>query len=364
MADREVPFLDLSRLHESIRAEIDAAIDRVLCASAFVGARSSRAFEEAFAEASGAEAAAGCGSGTDAISLALRALGVGPGDEVIVPSMTFVATAEPVVHVGADPVLADVDPETLLLTEATVAAVRSDRTRAVIPVHLYGHVVPFDLLESWRSDDLFVVEDAAQAHLAHWEGRPVGSVGQVATYSFYPGKNLGALGDAGLVTSADPSLVAEIVALRDHGRSDKYRHDEIGYCSRLDGLQAAVLEVKLRHLPRWTRERRDVAARYRSQIPELLVPWSDGAVHHLLVANLDPDVRKTVMECLESNQIGHGVHYPISLADQPSMARWARPTPAASEAADRVLSLPMDPMMTDGEVARVVETVETALEGR
>lgn len=351
-----IPFMDLARLHRSIEGELDDAIRRVVHSSGFVGGSEVRRFEESFAEAHRARDCAGVGSGTDALALTLRALGVGPGDEVIVPSMTFIATAEAVVHVGATPVLADVDPDTLLLDAPNVDAVRSPRTRAVIPVHLYGHVVPFELLRSWRDSGLVVIEDAAQAHLATWGGEFVGSVGHAATFSFYPGKNLGALGDGGAVISSDESLVAEVRRLRDHGRVDKYRHDVIGWCSRLDGLQAAVLGVKLSHLPTWTEARRALATRYRELFPGgVLVPWEDGAVHHLLVGRFDD--RERVEARLRAAGIGSGRHYPLALSQQPALERWTRSTPHAERAAAVVLSLPIDPLMAISEVKVAADEV-------
>lgn len=352
----KIPFLDLGRLHESIRPELDAAFDDVVSGSRFVGAAAAVApFEEAFAAAHHAAGAAGCGSGTDALALALRALGIGPGDEVVVPSMTFVATAEAVVHVGATPVLADVDPVSLLLDDGGVAAVRTERTRAVIAVHLFGHVVPAATLQAWRDSGLLVIEDAAQAHLAQEGGRFVGSVGHAACFSFFPGKNLGALGDGGAVLAGDGSVVDEVRRLRDHGRTSKYHHDVIGWCSRLDGLQAAVLEAKLAHLPAWTGGRVAAAERYLERLDAHLVPWDEGAVHHLLVTRVAPERRDRIRDELAAVGIGTGVHYPVPLSRQPSLGPWARPTPAAEIAAGSVLSLPMDPLMTLDEVDYVCD---------
>ncbi|HVN51318.1 MAG TPA: DegT/DnrJ/EryC1/StrS family aminotransferase [Acidimicrobiales bacterium] len=357
----KVPFLDLSRLHESIRPELDAAFDRVVKGSSFIGGDEVAAFEAAFAEAHDLPAAVGCGSGTDALALALRALGLRDGDEVVVPSMTFVATAEAVVHAGGVPVVADVSPDTLLLDEESVDAVRTDRTRAVIPVHLYGHVVPFDTIRGWRDSGLLVLEDAAQAHVATWEGELVGHAGHAVCFSFYPGKNLGALGDAGMVLSTAPEVVERARILANHGRRSKYLHDELGWCSRLDGLQAALLNVKLSHLPAWTAARQAVAARYAELLPDgPLVPWTAGAVHHLLVARVAR--RDAVQAALRADGIGTGVHYPASLAQQPWLASLGgRATPHADRAADEVLSLPMDPLMTGAEVEAVVEALVRAL---
>ena len=355
-----IPFLNLGRLHESIRGELDTAIATVIDESGFIGGDGA-CFEEEFAEAHGANAAAGCGSGTDALILALEALGVGRGDEVIVPAMTFVATAEAVVRVGAIPVLADVDPLTLLLTADETSRLRTDRTKAVIPVHLYGHMVPASDLHAMRRMELLVVEDAAQAHLARHDEGHAGSVGHCACFSFYPGKNLGAFGDGGAVISTDPDLVAMIRRFRDHGRRTKYTHDLVGHCSRLDGIQAAVLRVKLRHLPRWTEARRAVADRYCSNLGELLVPWELGAAHHLLVANVGL-TRDHVAGALGEAGIGTGVHYPVALSDQPALAPWAEACPSAEGAAARILSLPIDPLLTAAEVDEVCETLVPLLE--
>ncbi len=364
LAPVKVPSLDLGRLHRSIATELEAAYLSVVDASAFVGAPTTAAFEAAFAAASGGRGAVGCGSGTDALTLALVALGIGPGDEVVVPAMTFVATAEAVVHAGAVPVLADVDAASLLLTGRDVDRVRTDRTRAVLPVHLYGHVVAFDLMEEWRESGLVVVEDAAQAHLATWRGRPVGSVGHAACFSFYPGKNLGALGDGGAVVADDQDLIGRVACLRDHGSTEKGRHDVVGWCSRLDGMQAAWLEVKLRHLPGWTARRRLLAERYRELLPDhLLVDWGDGAVHHLVVVRVPAARRHDVMAALGAMGVQTGVHYGLALSQQPGLGRWARPCPEAERAAGEVVSLPLDPLMDEAEVDYVVAALLGALGG-
>ncbi|MEM9520917.1 MAG: DegT/DnrJ/EryC1/StrS family aminotransferase [Actinomycetota bacterium] len=355
-----IPFQDLGRLHQSIETELREAIDDVIARSGFVGAGSCAGFEASFAAAHDAAFAVGCGSGTDALALALRGLGIGPGDEVIVPAMTFVASAEAVVHVGATPVLVDVDPTTLLIDPYAVDAARTDRTAAVMAVHLYGHVVPFNQIRAWRASGLRVIEDAAQAHLATWQHEFVGAAGDVACFSFYPGKNLGAFGDGGAVITDDADVHARITKLRDHGRESKYRHDEIGWCSRLDGIQAAVLEVKLRHLPEWTEQRRVLAERYRERLGARLVPWNDGAVHHLLVVRVAADQRDEIVASAAAAGVRTGVHYPIALSDQPSLASMPQGlTHNARQAADEVLSLPMDPLMTLSEVELVCDVLDS-----
>ncbi len=352
-----VPFLDLVRLHATVKKELSEAFIAVLDTSSFVGADVAGSFEADFAAASGCGGAVGCSNGTTAITLALQALGVGAGDEVIVPALTFAATLEAVVHVGATPVIADVDPETLLLTPESVAGAQSSRARAVVPVHLYGHVVPFTAIRSWRREGLKVVEDAAQAHLARWRGDPVGSVGHAATFSFYPSKNLGALGDAGAVVSDDAEFLERVALLRDHGLTSKYEHSVIGWNARIDGLQAAFLQVKLRHLAGWTDARSRLAGVYRARLAELVVPWEEGAVHHLLVIRVPGGRRDAVAEALAARGIDTRIHYPIPLSRQPAFLPWARSCPAAETAADELLSLPLDPFMTEDEVEYVCENL-------
>jgi dTDP-3-amino-3,4,6-trideoxy-alpha-D-glucose transaminase len=217
-------------------------------------------------------------------------------------------------------------------------------------------------MEQWRASGLVVVEDAAQAHLATWRGRPVGDVAHAACFSFYPGKNLGALGDGGAVASDDPRLIDRVLTLRDHGSTDKGRHDEIGWCSRLDGLQAAWLEVKLRHLPVWTARRRALAERYRARLGgQLVVDWEEGAVHHLLVVRVPAARRAAVVSALGAAGVESGVHYARALSQQPALSRWARPCPEAERAAAEVLSLPMDPLMTDDDVDHVGGSLLAAL---
>ncbi|MEI2640254.1 MAG: DegT/DnrJ/EryC1/StrS family aminotransferase [Microthrixaceae bacterium] len=314
-----------------------------------------------FALAHGAADAVGCGSGTDALTLAMVAAGLGPGDEVVVPSMTFIATAEAVVHAGAIPVLADVDPRTLLLTEETVESVRTEKTRAVVPVHLFGHMVEPTAMRSWKDQDLVVIEDAAQAHLAHHHDVGVGTIGDAACFSFYPGKNLGALGDGGALTTDSDAIRARSARLRDHGSDQRYIHEEVGWCSRLDGVQAAVLEVKLRHLRQWTHARRQLAVRYREGLGEILVPWTEGAVHHLLAVRIPGGRRDSVATDLNRAGIETGVHYPVALSQQPALTRWKAATPVAESASKELLSLPMDPLMNSNEVDHVVEVLLSLL---
>jgi dTDP-4-amino-4,6-dideoxygalactose transaminase len=355
-----IPFLDLPRLHASIRDDLDEAYDRVMRTGAFIEGPELDAFEQAFANAHVVPDAAGVGSGTDALALALRALGIGHGDEVVVPAITFIATAEAVVHAGAVPVIADVDAETLLLTPETVVPVLTPRTRAIVPVHLFGHVVAPAHVAAWIDRGLLVLEDAAQAHLGHHGGVRVGHMGHAAAFSFYPGKNLGALGDGGAVISRNPALAAEVRRLRNHGCVTKYEHEIVGWCSRLDGLQAALLHVKLAHLSAWTDARRRLADHYGRRFEAdgvRTVPWQDGDVHHLMVIRLAGGARDDARDALAAKRIQTGIHYPIALSEQPSMRPYHRSCPHAELAGRELLSLPMDPLMTCDEVDRVCDEV-------
>jgi dTDP-4-amino-4,6-dideoxygalactose transaminase len=245
-----------------------------------------------------------------------------------------------------------------LLSVDEVEKVRTPRTAAVVPVHLYGHIVPFETIDQWKKSGLVVVEDAAQAHLGEWRGEYVGSRSDAACFSFYPGKNLGAMGDGGMVMSRDRAVVDEVRRLRDHGRVSKYVHDVPGWCSRLDGLQAAVLRVKMAHLQSWTEARRALASLYLERLGELLVPWDEGAVHHLLVARVHAP--EHVAEVLGSHAIATGRHYPVPLSQQPWLAGIAS-TPNAEKAAATVLSLPMDPLMAKEELEVVSDALLEAL---
>jgi len=359
-------LVDLRPLHGTLANELIAAFTQVLASGEFVGGERVESFEEAFAQTHGVDFGAGCGSGTDALALALRALGIGGAAEVIVPAMTFVATAEAVIHAGAVPVIVDVDPNTLLIDPRAVEGALSPRTRAIIPVHLYGNPVPLDLIDSWRARGLAVIEDAAQAHLASWLGRKVGSAGDVGCFSFYPGKNLGALGDGGIVISRDTDVIARVKRLRDHGAAGRYEHVEVGYCSRLDGLQAALLSVKLSHLAEWNRARRRIASVYHSALADVdgisLVPWSDGSVHHLFPIRIAGGLRDSIRAALSQQGIETGIHYPLALSRQASLEPWvAGRCPIAEQASDELLSLPMHAAMTESDAKGVSAAVISAL---
>jgi dTDP-4-amino-4,6-dideoxygalactose transaminase len=359
----DVPFTDLEALLSDVRGEVDAAIARVVSSGCYIGGDEVDRFEQAWARYCGTAHAVSVGNGTDALALTLRALGIGPGDEVIVPTNTFVATAEAVLLSGATPRFADVSPQTLLLTPATLEAAIGPRTRAVIVVHLYGQMADMEALcRVAARENLVVLEDAAQAHGATWHGRPAGSHGRAGCFSFYPAKNLGALGDAGAVVTNDPDLALALRSLRDHGRApgSHHVHQLVGTNSRMDAIQAAILSVKLRRLGAWTDARRRIAGLYRARLEGTAVrlvtdhPGS-RSVFHLLVARV-PD-RDQVCAALARAGIGTGVHYPTACHEQRPYRQFARgPLPAAERASHEILSLPMHPHLTPQQVDRVCDT--------
>jgi len=359
-----VPLVDLAAQYRTIAPEVHSAIDRVLTNTSFILGDEVRAFEDAFASHVQADDAVGVASGTAAIELSLRALGIGPGDEVITTAHTFIATAEAVNNVGARPVFADIDPSTYNIDPDHVDALVTDRTRAILPVHLYGQ--PADLkalMEIAERRGIRVVEDAAQAHGAEVGGRRCGSIGHLACFSFYPGKNLGAYGDAGAVTSNDADLVAKVRRLRDHGRTSKYEHVEIGMAERIDALQAAVLAAKLPHLDGWTESRRAAAQRYGELLRDVDVVTPVEApdvrhVYHLYVVRSNR--RDALLEHLQTNGIGAGIHYPIPLHRQPAyldLGYGDVSLPHTEAAAGQVLSLPVYPEITENQLRFVADTV-------
>jgi dTDP-3-amino-3,4,6-trideoxy-alpha-D-glucose transaminase len=350
-----VPFLDL-RLREDAAA-VTEAIARVTRRGWYVLGPELEAFESEFAAASGASFAVGTASGTDAITLLLRAAGIGSGDEVIVPAITAAYTALAVVAAGAYPIIVDVDDRTLTMDPGACAAAVNSRTRAVVPVHLYGQPADMAALTQIASrHSLAIVEDCCQAHLATCGGRPVGTFGVGGAFSFYPTKNLGALGDAGAVLTNDATLAARVKRLRNGGQGDRYVHVEPGVNSRLDELQAAVLRVRLPLLPAWTRQRRHFAAAYRQMLPPALTPVAErdpGHVYHLF------PVRASTRQPLQAGMTAAGIetliHYPVPLNEQPAFASYpAPPCPVAARATRELLSLPLHPGLVDADIQRIV----------
>jgi dTDP-4-amino-4,6-dideoxygalactose transaminase len=359
-----VPFLDFRAHVASVRAEIEAAVGRVLDAGWFVLGPEGEALEKELAEALGARDCVATGNGTEAIQLALEALGVGPGDEVVTSPLSAAFTALAVLRAGARPVFADLDPATLNVAPEAVEKALTPRTRALLPVHLYGHPADLDpLLEIARRRGIPLVEDACQAHGARYRERPVGALSGIGALSFYPTKNLGALGDGGAVLANDPAVAARLRRLRNGGQTDRYRHEEAGINSRLDEIQAAILRAFLRHLPAWTERRRALAAIYRRELRGSGVtlpveqPWA-RAVYHLFVVRHPR--RDALAAALRDRGIGTLVHYPIPLHLQPAFrALGGRPGdfPVAEQAAAEVLSLPLYPELTDEQALAVAAAV-------
>jgi len=354
-----LPLVDLHRQHAMLKPELDAAIARVFESSDFILGAEARAFEAEFASLCGTSHAIACGNGTDALELALWAVGVKPSDEVITVAHTFAATAEAIIRAGAVPRFVDVSADTLLMDLDIVEQAITPRTTAIVPVHLYGSCVDMEALMALaRRRGLKVIEDAAQAHGAVVDGRRAGSFGDAATFSFYPGKNLGAVGDAGAVVTSNPEVADLVSRARDHGRTAKYEHGFVGRNSRMDGIQAAVLRVKLHHLEGWNKRRREIAARYRFLLEDLpqvrpVATHAGEPIYHLFVVECDG--RDAVRARLEAAGIATGIHYPIPLHVQPAFAGGERLSlPISERAAGRILSLPMFPEMADMDADRVV----------
>lgn len=363
-----IPLVDLRAQYERIKPDVDAAIQGVIDSTDFTLGQAVDDFEEAFARAVGAKGAVGVASGTSALNLALRAVGVGPGDEVITTALTFIATAGAISHTGATPVFVDVDPRTYNIDPLRVEEAITHRTKAVIPVHLYGQPADMGaLLDIANRHNLWLIEDAAQAHLAEYDGQPCGGIGHLACFSFYPGKNLGAYGDAGAVTGNDQSLLDRVRRLRNHGRTTKYEHEDIGFGERLHSLQAAVLRAKLPYLRSWTEARRRHASTYDALLSgcEVVLPWvSPKAYHvyHLYVVRLPR--RDAALSHLTSRGVGAGIHYPLPLHRQPAYLKlgYGRLSlPVAERAAEEVLSLPLYPELTEGQIRLVVDCLKEAL---
>jgi UDP-N-acetyl-3-dehydro-alpha-D-glucosamine 3-aminotranferase len=362
-----IPQIDLGRQHESLRQELLAAAARVLDSTRFVLGPEVRALEAELAAFGGAAHGIGVNSGTDALLMALKAVGVRPGDEVITSSFSFVASATTVLMAGAVPVFVDIDPGTFNLDPVAVARAVTARTRAIMPVHLYGQMAAMDAIEGLaRERGLAVVADAAQAVGATYDGRPVGTWGDAICLSFYPTKNLGACGDGGMVLTPRDDVADRVRRLRDHGSARKYEHVELGYASRLDELQAALLRVKLGRLREWNELRRAVAARYRvllGGLPIGLPAEAPGAWHVYHQYTVRVPERDAVVKRLADMAVGTAVHYPRMIPGQPLFAEAdaERRFPEAGRAAREVLSLPCFPELTEVEIQQVAESLRRAL---
>ncbi|TRW43575.1 DegT/DnrJ/EryC1/StrS family aminotransferase [Georgenia yuyongxinii] len=362
-----VPLVDLAAQHDEIAEEVDAGLREVFRTTAFVGGPAVSQFEEEYARQIGARFCVGVANGTDALELALRAVGVTAGGEVVLPVNTFIATAEAVSRIGAIPVLVDVDDEHLLIDPEQVERALTVRTQAIVPVHLFGQVAPMDQLAAVAaSAGIPIVEDAAQAQGARQAGRSAGTLGRAAATSFYPGKNLGAAGDAGAVTTSDPEVADRVRVLAAHGSRTKYEHEVIGMNSRLDTVQAVVLRAKLKRLPEWNERRRAAADRYAellSPLPHVRLPKTvpgNEDVWHLYVVRV-PD-RDRVLAALHADGIVAGIHYPVPLHRTRAYAELgAGPFPVAERAARGMLSLPLYPHLEEAQQEFVAAQLEAAL---
>jgi dTDP-4-amino-4,6-dideoxygalactose transaminase len=365
--NKPIPLNDVKKQNAGIARELRAAVRRVFSDSVFVGGPSQLAFEAHFARYCGCAHAVGCSSGTAALQLALLGLGIGPGDEVITTPYTFTATLEAILHTGARPVLVDIDPPGFSLDPRRILRAITARTKAVLPVHLYGN--PCDMTAIRRiakARRLLIVEDCAQAHGARHGGRRVGSLGNAGCFSFYPGKNLGACGDAGAVVTDQAAVADTIRGLANHGRKTHSEHDRVGFNFRMDALQAAVLDVKLRHLPGWTRTRQRLAARYRAKlrgVRGIALPVADPRsehVYHLFVIRAER--RDDLLAHLIARNIAAVVHYPLPLHLQPAyrfLGYRAGAFPAAEAAARQVLSLPLYTDLSRSELDYIADAVRS-----
>jgi dTDP-4-amino-4,6-dideoxygalactose transaminase len=367
----KVPFLDLKSHHRPMMNEINLAIQEVIESSAFAGGQFVTNFEQDFAAYCDAPYAIGVGSGTDALWLSLLACGIGSGDEVITVPSTFMATAEAITHCGARPVFVDVDERTYTMNPEALNDVLTAKTRAIIPVHLFGQPADMDpILEFGRKHRLYVIEDACQAHGATYKGKRVGTFGDTACFSFYPGKNLGAFGEAGAIVTGNAELNERITILRDHGQVRKYFHSLVGWNCRMDGIQAAVLQIKLRQLEEANQRRRDRAAEYDAgfrECGEIIAPTQASYARHVYhIYAIRVGNRDETIKCLADQGIATGIHYPVPVHLQEAY----RPLgyapgafPIAERCAAEFVSLPMYPELTHSQVEQVVEGVKEAVAG-
>ncbi|MBI2924451.1 MAG: DegT/DnrJ/EryC1/StrS family aminotransferase [Verrucomicrobia bacterium] len=367
----QVPFLDLKAHHDPLRDELTAAIEEVIDHNAFAGGPFVARFEEDFAAFCGSPYAIGVGNGTDALWLSLLAVGVGPGDEVITVPSTFMATAEAISFCGAKPVFVDIDAQTYTLDPALLERAITPRTKAIIPVHLIGQMADMDpIMEIANRRGLHVIEDACQAHGAEYKGRKAGSIGTAGCFSFYPGKNLGAFGEAGAIVTANAELKHKVQMLRDHGQAKKYYHKLVGWNARMDGIQGAVLRVKLKHLARGNTARRSHARQYDqlfSSLDQLITPTeADYGRHVYHVYAIRVKDRDGLLRSLTENGIGCGIHYPIPVHLQECysfLGLGPGSFPVAEQCADEFLSLPMFPELSPEQVRLVADEVTAAVRG-
>lgn len=359
----KIPLVDLKANYLSIKEEIDLAVAETLDSCQFIGGDAVRNFESEFAEYVGAENCVSCANGTDALELSLQALGVDSGDEVIVPAISWIATSECVTSVNATPVFVDVDPDTLTICPNAVADAVTEKTKAIIPVHLYGCPAPMQRLREIASQhSLLIIEDCAQAHGARFGDQNIGTFGDASTFSFFPGKNLGAFGDAGAVFAKDPQVARRVRMIANHGQTKKNDHRMEGRNSRMDALHAAVLSVKLKHLPRWTAVRIELAKRYQKKLESLplrlpIVPADCQHVFHLYVVRTND--RDQLQSHLESRGVSVGIHYPkpLPLLDCYCTDDTKKKYPNAARACEQILSIPIYPELTEPQQDYIVRCI-------
>jgi dTDP-4-amino-4,6-dideoxygalactose transaminase len=361
-----IPLVDLKAQYDTIKNEIDRAIEQVIAQTAFIGGPFVKEFEDAFAAHCGVKHCIGVANGTDALFIAMRALGIGAGDEVITAANSFIATSEAIAMAGAKVVFVDIDPRTYTIDAARIEEKITPRTKAFIPVHLYGQPADMDRIRSIAAaHKLAVIGDAAQAHGARYKGQPIAALAEISCFSFYPGKNLGAYGDAGALVTDDDQLAAKARMFANHGRTRKYDHDFEGVNSRLDGLQAAILRVKVRHLDQWTEARRRVASLYNEALRGTSVVLPEEApgrtgVYHLYVVRVPNGKRDQLLEHLKQHGIGAGIHYPIALPflnAYKHLGHGPQDFPESRQASEQILSLPIFPEMTEEHVRYIAAVV-------
>lgn len=363
----KIPFVDLKSQYDSIKADIDQAIAAVISKTAFIGGNHLKTFEEAFAEFCNVKHCIGVGNGTDAIYIALRTLGIGSGDEVITVANSFIATSEAITMTGAKVVFVDINPKTYNIDTVGIEEKITKKTKAIIPVHLYGQPADMDpILAIAKKHNLRVVEDAAQAHGAVYREKRIGSIGDMACFSFYPGKNLGAYGDGGAIVTNNDDWALKARMIANHGRIDKYDHEIEGINSRLDGIQSAILTAKLKHLPKWTEARRRNAYLYNRYLANTgLVTPSEiddvTAVYHLYVVRVKKELRQKFQDHLQSKGISTGIHYPIALPNLKAykyLNHTEEDFPEATKASREIVSLPMFPELSERQIKYIAEAVK------
>ncbi|NJD98895.1 DegT/DnrJ/EryC1/StrS family aminotransferase [Thermococcus sp. LS1] len=361
-----IPFVDLRREYQAIKDEIDQAIQRVLESGWFILGKELEAFEKEFAEYIGVKHVIGVNSGSDALYLAVKALGIGKGDEVITVSHTFISTVDAIARNGAKPVFVDIDPETYTMDVSQIEKAITERTKAIIPVHLYGHPADMDpIMEIAEKYELYVIEDASQAHGAEYKGRKVGSIGHIGCFSFYPTKNLGAYGDAGAVVTNDDELAEKLRMMRNYGSPKKYYHKFIGVNSRLDEIQAAVLRVKLRHLDEWNEKRRKIAKLYNELLEDsdVITPiekeWAKHVYHLYVIRHRERD---KLQKYLTEKGIKTQIHYPVPVHLQKAYLDLGIRVklPVTERISREILSLPIFPYLTDAEIEKIAMVVKNA----